>query len=197
VIRRSRAGPAYRCLAALCVLTVLHGCVTRAARVQREFDPRTGTERIEVAHPGFTLRLAPLNPDYVVAVFTARGLPREVAEATRGYCTFGTTIRNTGREPLHYRLTDWRYVTPDGKVHRIKTKTAWLEEWRRRGVPFRWLLLHEEQTYQPGDWGQGFTTVALPPGSRFDLYYSWTQGEEHHEGRITGVRCAPARLPAP
>lgn len=165
--------------------------------VQRETDPRTGIERVSVEHPGFSLRLAPLNPDFVVAVFMARGLPREVAEETRRYCTFGTIIRNTGDQPLSYRLTDWRFVTPDGQVHRIRTKTDWLREWARKGVPFRWLLLHEAQTYQPGDWGQGFTTVPLAPGSRFDLYYSWTQGGVRHEGRIRNVQCAPAQLPEP
>lgn len=163
-----------------------------AAEVQRETDPRTGIERVQVDRPGFSLQLIPLNPDYVVAVFSSRGLPPDALEATRAYCAFGTILRNTGDQPLHYDLTDWRYVTGDGVVHRVRPKTSWLQEWAQRGVPFRWLLLHEEQTYQPGDWGQGFTTVPLPAGTRFDLHYSWTQGGERHEGIIRDIRCAPA-----
>ncbi len=165
--------------------------LAHAGEVQREIDPQTGIQRIKVEHPGFSLKLLPLTPDYVAAVFSARGLPKDIVDATRRYCTFGTIIRNTGRQPLHYRLTDWRYVTPDGKVHRLKTKSEWLEEWKDRSLAFRWILLHEEQTYQPGDWGQGFTTVPLPPGTRFDLYYSWTQGDKKYEDKIEDVRCAP------
>lgn len=169
--------------------------VANAAEVEREFDSRTGTERLLVEHPGFSLQLLPLNPDYVVAVFSSRGLPPEVVARTRDYCTFGTIIRNTGERPLTYDLTQWRYITPDGEVHRIKPKSRWLAQWAERGVPFRWLLLHEHQTYQPGDWGQGFTTVPLSPGTSFDLHYSWTQGGERHEARIDNVKCAPAHAP--
>lgn len=165
--------------------------LAHAGEVQREIDPDTGIQRIQVEHPGFSLRLLPLTPDYVAAVFAARGLPEDIVAATRRYCTFGTIIRNTGDQPLHYDLRTWRYVTPDGRTHRVKTKSEWLEEWKNRSLAFRWILLHEEQTYQPGDWGQGFTTVPLPAGSRFDLHYSWTQGDKTHEDTIEDVRCAP------
>ncbi|HHJ14600.1 MAG TPA: hypothetical protein ENJ79_09530 [Gammaproteobacteria bacterium] len=166
-----------------------------AEEIRRQTDPATGIERIEVDHPGFSLRLLPLNPDFVVAVFSARGLPKDIAESTRNYCSFGTVMRNTGDQPLHYDLRDWRYVTPDGKTHRVKTKTEWMEEWKHRSLAFRWILLHEEQTWQPGDWGQGFTTVPLPAGSRFDLYYSWEQGGKRHDARIPDIRCAPEKIP--
>lgn len=167
----------------------------RAGEVQRTTDPRTGIERVQVEHPGFSLELVPLNPDFVVAVFSSRGLPPEVLETTRGYCFFGTILRNTGTAPLTYDLTEWRYVTKDGKVHHVRPKTRWLEEWAESGVPFRWLLLHEAQTYQPGDWGQGFTTVPLPAGTRFDLHYSWLPGGERHEGIIEDFACAPPPAP--
>ncbi len=169
--------------------------LVNAAEVQREFNPQTGIERVQVEHPGFSLRLLPLSRDYVAAVFSARGLAKDIVEATRAYCTFGTILKNTGQQPLHYDLTLWRYVTPDGKTHRLKTKSQWLEEWKNRSLAFRWVLLHEEQTYQPGDWGQGFTTVALPAGSVFDLYYSWTQGDKTYEDKIENVHCAPETPP--
>ena len=161
------------------------------AGIERAYNPDTGIETVQVEHPGLSLQLLPLNRDYVAAVFAARGLPPDIVASTRNYCAFGTIVRNTGEAPLHYDLTRWRYVTPDGEMHQLKAKTAWLEEWQGRNLAFRWVLLHEEQTYQPGDWGQGFTTVALPPGTRFDLHYSWTQGGELYEAELENVRCAP------
>jgi len=166
-----------------------------AAEVERQYNSDTGIETVQVEHPGMSLQLLPLNRDYVAAVFAARGLPSDIVASTRDYCTFGTILRNTGDDPLHYDLRQWRYVTPDGGTHHLKTKSAWLEEWQGRNLAFRWVLLHEEQTYQPGDWGQGFTTVPLPPGTRFDLHYSWTQGGEQHEAELENVRCAPEAAP--
>lgn len=179
----------------LITICLLWPILTNAGEVQRKFIPQTGIQQLQVDHPGFSLKLLPLLPDYVAAVFSARGLPKDIVEATRDYCMFGTILKNTGQEPLHYRLADWRYVTPDGKTHRLKTKSQWLEEWKDRSLAFRWILLHEEQTYQPGDWGQGFTSLPLPAGSQFDLYYSWTQGDKMHEEKIRDVRCAPAEAP--
>ena len=181
------------CLGFLLGLTVI---AVQAAGVKREVDPRTGIERVEMTHPGFYLRLVPLTRDYVVAAFLGRGLPKAVAEATRGYCTFGATLRNTGDEPVRVRLTDWRFVTPDGRVHRPKTKSQWIREWAEQGVPFKWLLVHEGHSFQPGDWMQGFITVPLPPGARFDLHYRWIQGGQAHEGVIEDMRCAPERIEA-
>ncbi len=176
----------------LIIFCLLWPFLLNAGEVQRKIVPQTGIQQLQVEHPGFSLKLLPLLPDYVAAVFKARGLPDDIVESTRDYCMFGTILKNTGRQPLHYRLTDWRYITPDGKTHRLKTKSQWLEEWKDRSLAFRWVLLHEEQTYQPGDWGQGFTTLPLPAGSRFDLYYSWTQGDKTYEEEIKDVRCAPA-----
>ena len=62
------------------------------------------------------------------------------------------------------------------------------------GVAFRWSLLPEKQTYAPGDWGQGFTTIELPPGTVLDLHYSWEQDGVTHSGTIREVRCAPADI---
>ena len=182
----------YRSLIAAAMLPPL---VAGAAQVERQYNPDSGIETVQVEHPGMSLQLLPLNRDYVAAVFSARGLPPDIVASTRDYCTFGTILRNIGEQPLRYDLRQWRYVTPDGETHRVKTKTAWLQEWQGRDLAFRWILLHEQQTYQPGDWGQGFTTVPLPPGTRFDLHYVWTQGDEQHEATLENVRCAPAGAP--
>ena len=59
------------------------------------------------------------------------------------------------------------------------------------GVAFRWSMLPDDQTFEVGDWGQGFTTVKLPPGTRFDLHYGWSQHGEPVQDIIKDMQCAP------
>ena len=159
-------------------------------------DPRTGLLSWQAGHPSFSLQLVQMLPDYVAAVYSSRGLPAELIEGVNRYCVFGTIITNEADQPVSYRVADWRYVTPDGQSHPVKTKSQWLEEWAAMGVPYRWSMLPDEQTFQPGDWSQGFTTIGLSPGSRFDLVYSWRHNDETHQDVLKGVRCAPADAPA-
>ena len=114
-----------------------------------------------------------------------------------GYCVFGTIIKNESDQPLSYRVADWRYSTADGLEHPVKTKSEWLKEWEDRGVAFRWSLLPDTQTFAPGDWSQGFTTLPLAPDTSVKLYYSWTQQGKHYEGTFEQLRCAPAEAPSP
>ena len=162
--------------------------------VVREINPVSGLPHWHTEGSDFSLELLPLPPDFVRAVYEAKGLPKEVIKAVSSYCAFGTIIRNRGNVPLSYDLTKWRYVTADGVEHAAKPKSAWVSEWRAMGIAFRWTLLHETQSYQPGDWGQGFTTVKLPHGTSFDLHYSWTQNDKTHTAIIKELRCAPAEL---
>jgi hypothetical protein len=134
-------------------------------------------------------------PDYVRAVYTSRGLPKTVVDKVSSYCVFGTILRNTTDSPLSYRVADWRYITPDGVRHPIRTKSEWVSEWRDMGVAFRWSMLPDDQTFAVGDWGQGFTTIALQPDSRFALQYSWSQDNKTETRMIEEVRCAPAEMP--
>lgn len=166
-----------------------------AGEVRQHTDPDTGLLSWQVHEPGFSMQLLQLLPDYVRATYIARGLPPDLVEAVAGYCVFGTIVTNDSQQQLSYRVADWRYVTADGKAHPLKTKTQWVSEWKERGVAFRWSMLPDDQTFEPGDWSQGFTTIALPPGSTFDLVYSWRYRGETHEGKLEGLRCAPAELP--
>jgi hypothetical protein len=86
-------------------------------------------------------------------------------------------------------------VTADGESQPIKTKRQWVDEWHDLGVAFSWSILPEAQTFDVGDWQQGFTTVKLPPEGQFDLVYSWSQHGEQHVGTIPGIRCAPEQAP--
>ncbi len=185
-IERPVSGCLFPALLLLCWLPANGGMVTA------HVDPDTGLKSWQVADQEFTVELIQVLPDYVRATYAARGLPAQIVDDVSGYCVFGTIIRNTTTEPLSYRVADWRYLTPDGTAHRIKTKSEWVREWSSMGVAFRWSMLADEQTFSEGDWVQGFTTVKLPPGGRFDLVYSWSQHGEQHTGTIRNVQCAPA-----
>lgn len=168
------------------------GHVAEQVNVVEEVNPVSGQSRWHTEGQDFSLELIPLAPDFVRAVYEAKGLPKQIIDSVSSYCVFGTIIRNRGNVPLSYDIKDWRYVTADGTQHVAKAKSEWVSEWREMGIAFRWTLLHEAQTYQVGDWGQGFTTVKLPPGTAFDLHYSWTQHDSKHTAIIKGLHCAPA-----
>ena len=158
-------------------------------------SPDTGLSSWKSEGDALDFELVQVLPDYVRAVYTSRGLPKTVVDKVSSYCVFGTILRNTTDRPLSYRVADWRYITPDGVRHRIRTKSEWVAEWRDMGVAFRWSMLPDDQSFAVGDWGQGFTTIALQPGSQFVLEYSWTQDAKTEIRIIEEVRCAPVEPP--
>jgi hypothetical protein len=182
-------------LAALALLPSSATPAAQSGEIRTFTDDASGLLSWKAQHPGFSLQFIQLLPDYIRAIYSARGLPDDVVELMAGYCVFGTIIKNESTEPLSYRVADWRYITADGRAHPIKTKTEWLKDWRDRGVAFRWSLLPDTQTFAPGDWSQGFTTLPLPPDTAVKLHYTWTQQGTHHEGTFENLRCAPAKAP--
>jgi hypothetical protein len=167
----------------------------RAGNMETFRDPEFGLLTWKFVENGFSLQLIQLLPDYVQALYSSRGLGSDVAESIRGFCVFGSVIRNDTNEQLAYRVAEWRYITPDGKSHPLKTKSEWLEQWKEMGSTYMWSILPDDQVFEPGDWSQGFTTVALAPESVFDLVVNWRVGDERHESTLSGLRCAPARAP--
>ncbi|VAW77326.1 hypothetical protein MNBD_GAMMA13-265 [hydrothermal vent metagenome] len=166
-----------------------------SAEVKIYTEGNSGLLAWKAQHPGFSLQFIQLLPDYVRAIYSARGLPKNVVEHMASYCVFGTIIKNESTSSLAYRVADWRYITRDGHAHPIKTKTQWLEEWQKLGVAFRWSLLPDDQRFAPGDWSQGFTTLPLSPGTTVDLQYSWTVDDKPHKATIEELRCAPETAP--
>lgn len=164
------------------------------AEAREQVNPDTGLSSWKAGDAGFSLELVQVLPDYVRASYASRGLPQTIIDRVSSYCVFGTILKNHSGSPLSYNIADWRYVTADGSRHTARTKTEWVNEWQDLGVAYRWSLLPEQQTYAPGDWGQGFTTIALPPETVLDLHYSWEQGGTTHTGIIEEVRCAPADI---
>lgn len=163
------------------------------ALTERLSDPQTGLSSWRLAQADFHLELLQLLPDYVRAVYGARGLPAAAVEEVAGYCVFGSVARNAGDRPLTYDSSGWRYRAQGSDAWRpLRTKSDWLAAWRARGIHFGWTLLPTAQTFNPGDWGQGFLTFDLPPGTRFDLRYTWTRDGRPGSALLEGLVCAGA-----
>ena len=143
---------------------------------------------------GFSLELIQLLPDFVRAIYSKHGFPKEEVERIAGYCVYGSIIKNTSQQLLSYRVADWRYREKNGTEHPVKTKTQWLEEWRRVGIKFSWTLLPDSGDFEIGDWQQGFTTIKLPRNSEFDLIYNWKLDGVKHEAVLENLRCPPVSL---
>jgi hypothetical protein len=177
------------------ILLLLTPIWAAAADVQRATNPDTGLLSWKVEHEGLSIELVQVLPDFVRAAYEARGLPDWIIEDVAAHCVLGTIVINRSDGPVAYRVADWRYVTPDGEKHRLKTKSEWTDEWKAGGVPYNWSILPDDQTLQVGDWSQGFTTVKLPRESEFDLIYTWSADGETHEARFEDLRCPPEEAP--
>jgi hypothetical protein len=138
----------------------------------------------------FALELIQLTPDVVRAMYGNRKFPKFLLDEIAGYCVFGSVARNDSKTPLSYDVHDWRYTPRGGKPQKLRTKVEWLAHWKKHGVDFSYSILPAALTFEAGDWGQGLTTVKLPPGAVFDLTYTWTQNGKRHSAKLEGVECA-------
>lgn len=166
-----------------------------AGGVQQIKNPETGLLTWKVNDSGFSLELIQLLPDFVRAVYGSHEFPPEAVEEIADFCVFGTIIKNTSDKRLFYRVPDWYAMTADGKRQPLKNKTQWVDDWRKMGIRYSWTILPAEQTFEVGDWSQGFTTVKLPREKPFDLVYSWSLEGKNYVGKIKNVYCAPENLP--
>ncbi len=144
---------------------------------------------------GFSIELIQLIPDFIRAIYAKHNFPAEEVERAASYCMFGTILKNTSEQHLSYRVNDWYYRTVDGKKYPVKTKTEWLEEWRKVGILFSWTLLPDVGEFAVGDWQQGFTSIKLARESEFDLIYTWQLDGIAHTGVLKNLKCAPESLP--
>lgn len=178
------------------VLLCLTGLPARATEVQVDKNQETGLFAWTAIDTGFSLELIQLLPDFVRAIYESHGFPDAEIENIAAYCVFGTIIKNTSQQRLSYRVDEWYYLAGDKTQKRqIKTKSSWLEQWRKAGITFSWTLLPDQGMFEAGDWQQGFTTLKLPRNSTFDLIYSWKLNDKAYSGKIDNLRCAPDEAP--
>jgi hypothetical protein len=173
-------------------------CAAQDGITRRSISSDTGLSTWEVDNMGVHLRLTQISPDQARAFMQARGLDGKSVEEFALTCVYMTVLRNDGKQPIDYRLADWRYVLENKTAKSMLTKHEWLARWQPRKLAkpvrlaFEWSQFPVEQTFSPGDWNQGMTTFELPPGSRFDVLYRWRQNGKPYEGRLQNVQC-PSR----
>jgi hypothetical protein len=165
-----------------------------AAKITAQKNEDSGLYSWVAESEGFSIELIQLLPDFVRAIYMKHDFPQAEVDEIAGYCVFGTIIKNTSEQTLIYDVADWYYTDKQGNDHPVKTKTQWLEQWRKAGVTFSWTLLPDKGTFYVGDWQQGFTTVKLPRESEFSLTYKWTLDNKAYTDTFEGLRCAPEQL---
>jgi len=179
----------------LCLLPLTMLPATAFADVSIHKDETSGLLTWTSVDNGFQIELIQLIPDFVRAIYAKHNFPEAEFERIANYCVFGTILKNTSEQHLSYRVSDWHYQTKAGKQHPVKTKTQWLQEWRKAGITFSWTLLPDVGEFSVGDWQQGFTTIKLPRNTIFDFIYKWQLDGVAHSGIIKNMRCAPEQLP--
>ncbi len=185
--------------AILITVIILINTVVEAANVTIHKNEISGLLSWTADDEGFSLELIQLLPDFIRAIYAKHNFPEEEVERAASYCIFGTILKNTSNQHLSYRISDWRYQTRDGKgdygeEQPVKTKTQWLDEWKKAGIIFSWTLLPDVGEFAVGDWQQGFTTINLPRESEFDLIYKWELDGVAHTGVLKNLKCAPEAL---
>jgi hypothetical protein len=167
---------------------------TEVTHVEVYKNPDTGLLTWSAEADGFSVELIQLLPDFIRAIYSKHELPAKQIDDIASYCVFGSIIKNTSDQTLTYNVADWRYAQGDQPPLPVKTKSQWIEQWRKAGVTFSWTLLPDAGTFYVGDWQQGFTTIKLPRDSEFDLIFTWQLEGTQHVGKITNLRCPPATL---
>ena len=178
----------------LAVLLTLNS-VAFAASVTIHKNEVSGLLTWTVDDDGFSIEFIQLLPDFIRAIYAKHNFPAEEVERAASYCVFGTILKNTSDQHMSYEVKNWRYRTKDGKQHAVKTKTQWLDEWKKAGITFSWTLLPDKGEFAVGDWQQGFTTIKLPRETEFDLIYKWELDGVPHSGVLKNMKCAPEALP--
>src|SRR3569833_2184644 len=163
-------------ISALCSYTaLLLADATAMSGTVQATNPSNSLSNWQSEDTPISVQLLQLMPDNVRAVYSNIGYSHALVEEMAGYCIFGSGIRNLANEPISYDVAAWRAIPADGVRHPLRTKTEWLKIWQSQGGDFGWSILPAAQTLEVGDWGQGFSAVKLPHGTRFDLDYSWRQ----------------------
>jgi len=164
---------------------------TQAANTRVHKNEQTSLLTYSSEGNGFSVELIQLLPDFVHAVYAKHNFPKSEIDRMNTYCVFGSIIKNTSQQQLSYKVSNWSYIDINGDRQPVKTKTQWLQEWRKAGIKFSWTLLPDQGDFAVGDWQQGFTTIKMPRDSKFNLTYTWTLDGVPHSATLENLQCAP------
>ncbi len=145
---------------------------------------------------GLKLETAPLPHDRVVAFMLARGFDTDTARLiAREGCIFRSAIGSDEGGRASVTLSDWRVVV-DGQPKGMRTRQKWARILQDKqadpvaAIALEWALFPTEQSFGPDDYNWGLLSFALPPGTRFDLVFSWVSGDTRYEQKFTDMECA-------
>jgi hypothetical protein len=150
---------------------------------------------MEWSGDGISVLVKPLAADPVRAFLLGRGLASDRARHYASNCVFRVVLRYAADAPMRYDLRDWRIMSEAGRSLPLKTREAWMEEWRSPPLAaaarmgFEFSQLPTRQTLARGDTVLGMSAAPLPQGSRFDLLLNWTVSGASHNAVIEGIRC--------
>jgi hypothetical protein len=145
---------------------------------------------------GLKLETAPLPRDRVVAFMLARGFDSDTARmiAEQG-CIFRSAIGSDAGGRASVTLSDWQ-VLVGGQPQGMRTRQKWAQVLQDQqadpgaAIALEWALFPTEQSFGPDDYNWGLLSFALPPGTRFDLAFSWVSGDTGYEQKFTNMECA-------
>lgn len=168
-------------------------------------DPDTGLRFWLFEDRGVLLELKQRLPDQTRGFFEARGFDQDSANRAATACIFQTMFRNTGNAGsgrVEIDQTSWRVVIKGNKQPML-LRDDWKNIWQESGLPmasqiaFEWSLLPTHQSYDPLDYNWGMTSYGLPPGSVFDLEFSWTRDGSAESALIKDIQCPDDIHPDP
>jgi len=141
---------------------------------------------------GISVEIIQLSPEAAEATYSSRDLSSLIYESMRGYCVFGSVVRNESDTALTYHVVDWRVVGSDGRERPLRTKSQWVADWKSKGVNFGWSILPDDITLEVGDWSLGYTPIKLAPGERFNLIYVWRIHGKLFTNTLQNLSCPAA-----
>ncbi len=186
------------------VASFLLACGGAAASTTEGVAEETGLRYWEWQDDGILFRLTQRLPDQTRAFFLARGFDRADADFIATQCVFQSMFKNTGTldGEVVIDLENWEVRTGQGQSM-LMTRDTWRAAPELQDAPaaamiaLEWSLLPTHQTYEPNDYNWGMTSYGLPPGSTFDLEFSWSREARRFSRVLTGVECPADIDPQP
>ncbi len=176
------------------------------AELSRGEDPDTGLRHWQWQEAGISFKLTQRLPDQTRAFFAARGFDKKTRERIALSCVFQSEFRNIAdndQPPVEYDLNEWR-VHSGGETRGLIVREDWKQLWQQEyevpeaaQIAFEWALLPTYQVYKAQDYNWGMTAYGLPPGTEFDLEFSWSRGDKQYTRRFEDIECAPDIHPEP